>query len=177
MRTFNRILVGGFVAAIAVTALVGVDGCSSATKTQESNGSATGDKESKNAATDTVTTISGLRYLEYKAGNGAIVIPGMRVRVDYAGYLTSGKVFDTSIESVAKVNNFNRGGVPFTPIEFVVGKGQVIRGWDEGLTTNMRVGGKRRLIIPSQLGYGAYGSGPIPPNATLIFDVEVVAAE
>ncbi len=156
---------------VALATLFGIVGCSSAANAQKTKAKETA------AHPDTVTTMNGLRYINYKDGDGAVVIPGMRVQVDYAGFLTSGELFDTSIESVAKENKFNRGGVPFTPIDFVVGKGQVIKGWDEGLTTNMKVGGKRRLIIPSQLGYGTYGAGPIPPNATLIFDIEVIAAE
>ncbi|HVZ38878.1 MAG TPA: FKBP-type peptidyl-prolyl cis-trans isomerase [Candidatus Kapabacteria bacterium] len=144
---------------------------------------------------DTVTLMTGLRYIEYQQGTGAEVRPGMKVSVDYAGYLTNGRLFDTSIDSVARrynrdgyafppnaeaadlKNRFDRGGYPFQPIEFVVGKGQVIRGWDDGLTTNMRVGGRRRLIIPPDMAYGSGGSGTIPPNATLIFDVRVISAQ
>jgi peptidylprolyl isomerase len=126
---------------------------------------------------DTVTTMSGLRYVEIKHGRGKKVEPGMKVSVDYAGYLADGTLFDTSLDSVGKLHNFDRGGYPFKPIEFTVGKAQVIQGWDEGLTTDMRVGGRRRLIIPPNLGYGSQGSGGIPPNATLIFDVNVLSAE
>lgn len=126
---------------------------------------------------DTVTTMEGLRYIEARRGTGKRVERGMTVKVDYAGFLLDGRLFDTSIESVAQRHGFNRGGYPFEPIEFVVGKGQVIQGWDIGLTTDMMVGSKRRLIIPPALGYGQYGSGAIPPNATLIFDVEVVSAQ
>jgi FKBP-type peptidyl-prolyl cis-trans isomerase len=143
----------------------------------------------------TETTMSGLRYMVYERGTGPKVEPGMKVKVNYAGYLSDGTLFDTSLDSVGRLHNpsgrpfstlpdtvdrttfFNRGGYPFEPIEFVVGKGQVIRGWDEGLTTDMYVGGRRRLIIPPELGYGASGTGPIPPNATLIFDVQVLSAE
>jgi FKBP-type peptidyl-prolyl cis-trans isomerase len=143
----------------------------------------------------TETTMSGLRYMVYERGTGPKVEPGMKVKVNYAGYLSDGTLFDTSLDSVGRLHNpsgrpfsslpdtvnrskfFDRGGYPFEPIEFVVGKGQVIRGWDEGLTTDMYVGGRRRLIIPPELGYGASGTGPIPPNATLIFDVQVLSAE
>jgi|GEM_PF-3946698 len=144
---------------------------------------------------DTVTVMSGLRYIDYEKGSGDEVQPGMKVAVEYAGYLADGTLFDTSIDSVGRLYNrqgkpfsgmegtpnrtiyFNRGGYPFQPLEFVVGQGNVIRGWDEGLTTAMRVGGRRRLLIPAELGYGAQGAGTIPPNAMLIFDVEVVRAE
>ncbi len=126
---------------------------------------------------DTVTTMSGLRYVERKHGRGKKVESGMKVRVDYAGYLTDGTLFDTSLDSVGRMHNFDRGGYPFQPLEFVVGQGKVIRGWDEGLTTDMRVGGRRRLIIPPELAYGQHGSGSIPPNSTLIFDIEVLSAE
>jgi len=144
---------------------------------------------------DTVTTMNGLRYIEYEKGTGAEVRSGMNVSVDYAGFLTDGTLFDTSIETVAKEydrsgkpfsalpegtdrsTHYNRGGYPFEPIEFVVGTGSVIQGWDEGLTTGMHVGGRRRLIIPPELAYGRSGRGSIPPNATLIFDVHVISAQ
>jgi len=77
---------------------------------------------------------------------------------------------------VSRSVRFDRGGYPFEPIEIVVGQGQVIQGWDDGLTTNMRVGGRRRLIIPADQAYGKSGRGSIPPNATLIFDVHVLSA-
>lgn len=127
---------------------------------------------------DTVTTMEGLRYIDRQPGPGKPVRKGMRVKVEYAGFLSNGTLFDTSIEAIGKEHGYDRGGYPFEPIAFTVGRGEVIQGWDIGLTTNMRVGGKRRLIIPPQLGYGQYGSPPvIPPNATLIFDVEVLEAQ
>ncbi len=108
---------------------------------------------------DTVTTASGLKYIDIKVGNGAVPKAGQVVEVHYTGWLTDGKKFDSS-----KDRN--------KPFSFPLGQGRVIKGWDEGLST-MKVGGVRRLIIPPQLGYGTSGAGGvIPPNATLVFEVE-----
>lgn len=110
---------------------------------------------------DAITTGSGLKYIEEVIGEGESPSKGKQVRVHYTGRLTSGKKFDSSVD---------RG----TPFEFTIGVGQVIRGWDEGVMS-MKVGGKRQLIIPPELGYGARGAPPtIPPNAELIFDVELL---
>lgn len=129
------------------------------------------------ASEDTITTMSGLRYIVVDEGSGRTVESGMTVKVDYAGFLSDGTIFDTSMEQVGQEHGFDRGGYPFEPIEFVVGIGRVIPGWDEGLT-GMKVDGRRRLIIPAELGYGSRGAPPaIPPNATLIFDVHVLDAQ
>jgi peptidylprolyl isomerase len=110
---------------------------------------------------DAVTTPSGLKYVDEVVGSGDAPEKGKKVKVHYTGTLTSGKKFDSSVD---------RG----QPFEFTIGIGQVIRGWDEGVM-GMKVGGKRQLIIPSDLGYGARGAPPaIPPNAELIFDVELL---
>jgi ketosteroid isomerase-like protein len=107
------------------------------------------------------TTASGLQYIDTVEGTGESPTTGQRVTVHYTGTLEDGKKFDSSLDR----------GEPFT---FAIGVGQVIRGWDEGVIT-MKVGGKRKLIIPSHLGYGPRGAGGvIPPNATLIFEVELL---
>ena len=106
---------------------------------------------------------SGLKYQDLKVGDGAIAETGMTASVHYTGWLTDGTKFDSSLDR----------GQPFS---FRLGAGQVIRGWDDGVK-GMRVGGKRKLTIPPDLGYGQAGTpgGPIPPNATLVFDVELVS--
>ncbi|HHI02518.1 MAG TPA: FKBP-type peptidyl-prolyl cis-trans isomerase [candidate division Zixibacteria bacterium] len=108
-----------------------------------------------------VTTESGLKYVDYTVGDGASPKEGDMVVVHYSGFLTDGTKFDSSVD---------RG----QPFQFKIGVGQVIKGWDEGVMS-MKVGGKRKLIIPPELGYGARGAGGvIPPNATLLFDVELL---
>jgi peptidylprolyl isomerase len=108
-----------------------------------------------------VTTASGLQYEDLVVGTGPEAGAGDAVSVDYTGWLEDGTKFDSSLDR----------GVPF---EFTLGQGNVIKGWDEGVA-GMKVGGKRRLIIPPDLGYGASGAGGvIPPNATLIFEVELL---
>jgi FKBP-type peptidyl-prolyl cis-trans isomerase len=108
-----------------------------------------------------VKTSSGLRYEVLKAGTGAEAATGRKVAVHYTGWLTDGTKFDSSVD---------RG----TPFDFTLGAGQVIKGWDEGVA-GMRVGEKRKLTIPPDLGYGARGAGGvIPPNATLVFEVELL---
>ncbi len=110
---------------------------------------------------DAVTTPSGLKYEVIKEGTGETPKAGQTVTVHYTGTLEDGTKFDSSRD---------RG----QPFQFTIGQGQVIKGWDEGLGI-MKVGGRRKLIIPPDLGYGSRGAGGvIPPNATLIFDVELL---
>lgn len=110
---------------------------------------------------DTLSTASGLKYIIVKKGDGAKAENGKTVDVHYTGYLMDSRTFDSSVE---------RG----EPISFPLGQGMVIKGWEEGIAL-MQVGDKMRIIIPSELGYGANGAGGvIPPNATLIFDVELM---
>lgn len=111
-----------------------------------------------------VTTASGLKYSDLKVGDGATPQKGQTVTVHYTGTLENGKKFDSSLD---------RG----TPADFRIGVGAVIKGWDEGLMS-MKVGGKRRLVIPSALGYGPMGRPPdIPGNSTLLFDVELLGVK
>jgi|SRR5581483_7763118 len=118
------------------------------------------------SAPQAVTTSSGLQIIDTKTGTGASPRAGQTAVVHYTGWLyangAKGQKFDSSVDRNE-------------PFAFPVGQGRVIRGWDEGVAS-MKVGGKRTLIIPPQLGYGARGAGGvIPPNATLIFDVELLS--
>jgi len=120
------------------------------------------------AAADAVTTPSGLQIIDTTVGAGETPKTGQTCVMHYTGWLyengAKGQKFDSSVD---------RG----EPFEFAIGTGQVIAGWDEGVAS-MKVGGKRTLIIPAKLGYGSRGAGGvIPPNATLIFDVELLAVK
>lgn len=107
-------------------------------------------------------TDSGLKYEDLVEGTGDVATVGQKVTVHYTGWLTDGSKFDSSLDR-------NQ------PFDFALGRGMVIRGWDEGVA-GMKIGGKRKLTIPPQLGYGAQGAGGvIPPNATLVFEVELLA--
>lgn len=112
------------------------------------------------AGKDTTFSGTGLKYIRMNQTDGAAVTAGSTVSVHYTGYLLDGTIFDSSI---------SRG----EPISFPIGQGRVIKGWDEGIAY-LKVGEKARLIIPSELGYGSRAMGPIPADATLVFDVELV---
>jgi FKBP-type peptidyl-prolyl cis-trans isomerase len=109
-----------------------------------------------------VKSADGLQYWDIKVGTGQVAEAGDHVKVHYTGWLTSGKKFDSSVDA-------------HQPFDLNLGKGEVIKGWDEGIA-GMKVGGKRQLRIPPDLAYGEKGyPGVIPPNATLIFDVQLLA--
>jgi FKBP-type peptidyl-prolyl cis-trans isomerase len=118
----------------------------------------------KGIRTMMVTTASGLQYEDIVVGEGASPTAGKEVTVHYTGTLTDGTKFDSSVDR----------GKPFV---FPIGMGRVIKGWDEGVMT-MKIGGRRKLVIPADLGYGSRGAGGvIPPNATLVFDVELLGVK
>ncbi len=110
------------------------------------------------------SSVAGYEATDIVVGTGAEAVPGKLVTVNYSGAFTDGKVFDSS---------YGRG----VPFQFTLGAGQVISGWDKGVA-GMKVGGKRRLVLPSDLAYGPNGvPGAIPPNATLVFEVELLKVE
>ena len=140
-----------------------VSGSSSATTTTPSAtpaGDAAGSAGAVAGAKE-ISMPNGLKYVDLKVGDGQLAETGMTAQVHYTGWLTDGTKFDSSVDR-------NQ------PFSFILGAGNVIRGWDEGVK-GMRVGGKRKLTIPPDLGYGSAGAGGvIPPNATLVFDVELL---
>jgi peptidylprolyl isomerase len=153
MRAFPRARLVATFAALVMTSMVSV---------------MSDDSASAQSAAKPVTTASGLQMIDTKVGTGASPKTNQTAVVHYTGWLyangVKGKKFDSSVDRNE-------------PFEFPVGAGRVIRGWDEGVAT-MKIGGKRTLIVPPQLGYGAQGAGgAIPPNATLIFDVELLGVK
>ena len=157
-----RVRLSVLLPAIAVAGLIAMSACTqgrSVCETPAERGSDMTDGPPTVSA-EPVTTGSGLKYVDIEPGSGDSPEPGQTVVVHYTGWLEDGTKFDSSL---------GRG----RPFSFPIGAGRVIRGWDEGVAT-MQLCGQRRLIIPPQLAYGATGQGPIPPNATLIFDVELL---
>jgi FKBP-type peptidyl-prolyl cis-trans isomerase len=137
-------------ALVALTLILGGEGTMAATENHSSG--------------QEVTTSSGLKYVDQVLGTGDVAIAGKTITVHYTGWLENGKKFDSSVDR----------GQPFS---FPLGGGRVIKGWDEGVQ-GMKVGGKRKLTIPSDLGYGSRGAGGvIPANATLVFDVELLGVK
>ena len=122
-----------------------------------------GDGGGSSSAGEEITTASGLKYIDIVPGTGETPSMGQTVTVHYTGTLENGKKFDSSVDK----------GQPYT---FTLGRDPVIQGWVEGLTS-MKAGGKRKLIIPPDLAYGATGRPGIPPNATLLFDVELLSVK
>jgi FKBP-type peptidyl-prolyl cis-trans isomerase len=108
-------------------------------------------------------TASGLYYRDLEVGTGSILKGREDIKVHYTGWLTNGTKFDSNGESDA-------------PISIPLGRGRVIKGWDEGLV-GMRVGGRRQLVVPPELGYGSNRAGQIPPDAVLVFELKVVSAK
>ena len=145
--------------AIAAVSIAALSACTK--KSAETTSATTENTAASTATTDAAKAEADLKIENLKEGTGAQAVNGKQVSVHYTGTLTDGKKFDSSLD---------RG----QPFKFVLGAGQVIRGWDLGVA-GMKVGGKRKLTIPPQLGYGERGAGGvIPPNATLIFEVELL---
>jgi FKBP-type peptidyl-prolyl cis-trans isomerase len=156
---FERISRGTLAILLLVGSASSGSGALSATAVASEAGKAM--EPSKESAGKEIVTPSGLKYTDLKTGAGAEAKAGDAVQVHYTGWLVDGTKFDSSRDS-------NR------PFRFKLGAGQVIKGWDEGVA-GMRVGGKRKLIIPPELGYGRQGAGSvIPPGATLVFEVELL---
>lgn len=164
----SKLSVRSLIAALAVAALVSLAGCSPAPQ-QAAPAPAQSEQppveESAPATAAKAADVTELKVEDLVVGTGAEAVKGKTVSVHYTGWLTDGTKFDSSVD---------RG----QPFEFALGAGEVIAGWDEGVA-GMKVGGKRKLTIPPAKGYGAQGAGGgvIPPNATLVFDVELLAVK
>jgi FKBP-type peptidyl-prolyl cis-trans isomerase len=161
--TFGGICIVAFAAVTLIVIASTTDMNAGQNTSQRSNNSYAPEpkKDEKSKDDKEVTTKSGLKYVELKVGDGDEAKAGTQVKVHYTGWLENGMKFDSSVD---------RGQA----FGFKLGAGQVIKGWDEGVA-GMKVGGKRKLIIPSELGYGKRGAGAtIPPDSTLIFEVELL---
>jgi FKBP-type peptidyl-prolyl cis-trans isomerase len=168
MNLWGRCLLGITVIAVIGCQQSGTSSSSSGGSTSSegttASGAGTTASSGGGASASEVSLPGGLKYQELKVGDGALAESGKNVSVHYTGWLTDGTKFDSSLD---------RG----QPFQFKIGEGGVIQGWDKGVL-GMRVGGKRKLVIPSELGYGARGAGGvIPPNATLVFDVELLGVQ
>lgn len=160
-------------AALLAVTLVFVAGCSQGSETtpqttqpseQQQDGTGSADTSATQDTTPAAEEVTELKIEDLVVGTGAEAKTGNTVSVHYTGWLTDGTKFDSSVD---------RG----QPFQFTIGQGRVIRGWDEGVP-GMKVGGKRKLTIPPDMGYGANGSPPvIPPNATLVFEVELLGVQ
>lgn len=151
---------------LALAVLVGAWGCkANETGTTESGEApaATTPSTVPGVKAGTVTLPSGLQYEDLVPGDGPVAEMGSQASVHYTGWLTDGTKFDSSLD---------RG----EPLTFQIGTGEIIQGWNEGVR-GMKVGGKRKLTIPSHLGYGSRGRPPIPPNATIVFEIELVGVQ
>src|SRR5580658_9462858 len=144
---------------LVIALLLATVSCSAQTAAHKAATKPVGDGPAK-VTGEATKTASGLEYWDTKLGTGAVAQTGQHVSVDYTVWLASGKKIDSSVGT----------GKPY---EFMLGAGQVIKGWDEGIV-GMKVGGKRQLRIPPDLAYGVAGRPSIPPNSTLIFDVRLV---
>lgn len=153
-----------FIVFLLLVVAIVIPACSQKEAKQPEKSAASEPQAAPQAQTGTVKLASGLSYTDLVPGKGASPVSGKKVTVHYTGWLEDGKKFDSSVDH----------GQPFA---FRIGAGEVIPGWDEGVMS-MKVGGKRKLFIPASLGYGAAGAGgAIPPNANLIFEVELLDVE
>lgn len=152
-----------FCGAIALAGSVVFSGCTKNGGNEKAQTASTSSSPNNMTTSTAPSNTEGLKIEELKVGTGAEATPGKTVTVHYTGWLTNGTKFDSSVD---------RG----QPFKFHLGGGQVIQGWDKGVA-GMKVGGKRKLTIPPELGYGARGVGPIPPNSTLVFEVELLGVE
>ena len=160
MKDLQAVAVG---VSLALTGMA-LTACEKSEKAEEKPAATSQQPAAKEAAAQVVTTASGLKIEDLKVGDGPSPKTGQMVEVHYTGTLLDGKKFDSSRD---------RG----QPFGFQIGVGQVIKGWDEGVAS-MKVGGRRKLTIPSNLAYGERGAGAdIPPNATLVFDVELLGVK
>jgi FKBP-type peptidyl-prolyl cis-trans isomerase len=149
---------------MAFSACTKVENKESASTAAATANTAAAPQQAKDANAPQEKDVTELKIVDLKTGSGDTAEAGKMVKVHYTGWLTDGKKFDSSVD---------RGD----PFKFPLGSGSVIAGWDKGVA-GMKVGGKRRLVIPPQMGYGAAGAGGvIPPNATLVFEVELLGVE